>query len=133
VKLTTHLHLVLRSENEWSYTSIPQYAFKAWCPVKRSTETTLITIIIIIRIIIIIIIIIIRKKRCGYEVPGMILLQASYLYTHSLLRGITFQALPLGSHALGRMMLPLLETFLNSCCGTAFSAVVTFFLTSSIP
>jgi hypothetical protein len=26
-----------------------------------------------------------------------------------------------------------LETFLNSCCGTAFSAVVTFFLTSSIP
>jgi hypothetical protein len=27
VKLTTHLHLVPRSKNEWSYTSTPQYAF----------------------------------------------------------------------------------------------------------
>jgi hypothetical protein len=38
VKLTTHLHLVPRSNNEWSYTSNPQYAFVAWCSVKRSTE-----------------------------------------------------------------------------------------------
>jgi len=40
VKLTTHLHLVPRSKNEWSYTSTPQYAFMAWCLVK-STGTTL--------------------------------------------------------------------------------------------
>jgi hypothetical protein len=31
VKLTTHLNLVPRSNNEWSYTSTPQYAFMAWC------------------------------------------------------------------------------------------------------
>jgi hypothetical protein len=31
VKLTTHLHLVPRSKNAWSYTSTPQYAFVAWC------------------------------------------------------------------------------------------------------
>jgi hypothetical protein len=34
VKLTTHLHLVPRSKNEWSYTSTPQYTFMAWCSVK---------------------------------------------------------------------------------------------------
>jgi hypothetical protein len=34
VKLTTHLHLVPRSKNEWSYTSTPPYAFMAWCLVK---------------------------------------------------------------------------------------------------
>jgi hypothetical protein len=27
VKLTTHLHLVPRSKNKWSYTSTPQYVF----------------------------------------------------------------------------------------------------------
>jgi len=32
---------VLRSKNEWSYTSTPQYAFMAWCSVKKSTWTTL--------------------------------------------------------------------------------------------
>jgi hypothetical protein len=31
VKLTTHLHLVPRSKNEWSYTSTPQYTFIRWC------------------------------------------------------------------------------------------------------
>jgi hypothetical protein len=41
VKLTTHLHLVPRSKNEWNYTSTPQYVFTAWCSVKRSTGTTL--------------------------------------------------------------------------------------------
>jgi hypothetical protein len=30
-------HLVPRSKNEWSYTSTPQYAFLAWCSVKKST------------------------------------------------------------------------------------------------
>jgi hypothetical protein len=35
VKLTTHLHLVPRWKNEWSYTSIPQYAFMAWCLIKH--------------------------------------------------------------------------------------------------
>jgi hypothetical protein len=34
VKLTTHLHLVPRSKNEWNYTCTPQYAFMAWCSVK---------------------------------------------------------------------------------------------------
>jgi hypothetical protein len=33
-KLTTHLHLVLRSKNEWSYIFTPQYAFIAWCLIK---------------------------------------------------------------------------------------------------
>jgi hypothetical protein len=33
VKLTTYLHLVLRSKNEWSYNSTPQYAFIAWSSV----------------------------------------------------------------------------------------------------
>jgi len=36
MKLTTHLHLVPRSKNEWSYTSTPQYVFMAWCLVKLS-------------------------------------------------------------------------------------------------
>jgi hypothetical protein len=27
----THLHLVPRPKNEWSYTSTPQYAFMSWC------------------------------------------------------------------------------------------------------
>jgi hypothetical protein len=35
VKLTTHLHLVPRSKNAWSYTSTPQYAFVAWFSVKK--------------------------------------------------------------------------------------------------
>jgi hypothetical protein len=49
---------------------------------------------------------------CGYEVAGMILLQA-YLYTYSLLRGVTFEVLPFSSYALSPRMLPLLETFLE--------------------
>jgi hypothetical protein len=35
MKLTTHLHLVPRLKNEWSYTSTPQYAFMGWCSVKE--------------------------------------------------------------------------------------------------
>jgi hypothetical protein len=30
------LHLVPRSKNEWRYTSTPQYAFMAWCSVKKA-------------------------------------------------------------------------------------------------
>jgi len=40
VKLSTDLHLVPGSKNAWSYTFTPQYAFMAWCAVKRSTGTT---------------------------------------------------------------------------------------------
>jgi hypothetical protein len=36
VKLTTHLPLVPTSENAWSYTSTPQYAFMAWCSSKKA-------------------------------------------------------------------------------------------------
>jgi hypothetical protein len=38
VKLTTHLHLVPRSKNEWSYTSTPQYALMAWFSVKAQGQ-----------------------------------------------------------------------------------------------
>jgi hypothetical protein len=37
-----------------------------------------------------------RYTRYGYEVPGMILFN-TYLYTYSLLRGATFEVLPLSS------------------------------------
>jgi hypothetical protein len=66
-----------------------------------------------------------QDTRCDYEVPGMILLQA-YLYTYSLLRGVTFEVLSFSSHALSPLILPLLGTFWNSCCGIALNAV-TFF------
>jgi len=32
--------------------------------------------------------------RCAFDVSGMILLQAVYLYTHSLLNGVTFEVPP---------------------------------------
>jgi len=32
--MTTHLHLVPRSKNEWSYTSTPQYVFMVWWLIK---------------------------------------------------------------------------------------------------
>jgi hypothetical protein len=38
--MTTHLHLVPRSKNAWSYTSTPQYVFMAWCLVKRRDNFT---------------------------------------------------------------------------------------------
>jgi hypothetical protein len=70
---------------------------------------------------------ILKCRRCYYEVPGMILLQA-YLYAYTLLRGVTFEVLPLNSHALSPSMLPLLETFSGLLlCGIAFSAIVAFF------
>jgi hypothetical protein len=39
VREADHSHLVPKSKNEWSYTSVPQYAFMAWCSTK-STGTT---------------------------------------------------------------------------------------------
>jgi len=39
--------------------------------------------------------------RCGYEIPGMILLEA-YLYTYSLLTWVIFEVLPLSSYALSQ-------------------------------
>jgi hypothetical protein len=65
----------------------------------------------------------ITSMRCGYEVPGMIFI----MYTYSLLRGITFEVLPLSSYALCPMILSLLELFWKSCCGITFNATVTFF------
>jgi hypothetical protein len=63
----------------------------------------------------------------GFEVPAMILLQA-YLCTYSLLRGVTFEVLPLSNYSFSPMMLPLLEIFFwNSCCGIVFSAFITYF------
>jgi hypothetical protein len=50
--------------------------------------------------------------NCGYKFPGMIPLQA-YLPTQSLLRGVTFEVLPLSSCALSPAILPLLEKFLD--------------------
>jgi hypothetical protein len=43
VKLTTHLHLVPRSNNAWSYTSTPQYVFMVWCLVKHRDNFTFFT------------------------------------------------------------------------------------------
>jgi hypothetical protein len=37
-KLTTQLHLVPRSKNAWIYTTTPQYAFMAWCLVKKKAQ-----------------------------------------------------------------------------------------------
>jgi hypothetical protein len=51
-------------------------------------------------------------RRFGYEVSGMILLQA-YLYTYTLLKGVAFVVLPLGSYAFRPIILPLLKTFLE--------------------
>jgi len=59
------------------------------------------------------------NTRRGYEVPG-ILFQA-HLYTHSLLRGVTFDVLPFSSYALNPTMLPLLETFQYLLIWNSFS------------
>jgi len=60
-----------------------------------------------------------QYMRCGYEVPGVILLQASYLHTYSILRWVTTEVLPLSSYVLSPIMLPLWKNFWNSCYGTA--------------
>jgi len=61
-----------------------------------------------------------KYMRYGYEVSGMILLQALCLYTYSLLRGVTFEVLSLNSCALSLMMLSLLETFLELLSWNSF-------------
>jgi hypothetical protein len=38
--MTTHLHLVPRSKNAWSYTFTPQYVFMAWYLVKHRDNFT---------------------------------------------------------------------------------------------
>jgi hypothetical protein len=40
VKLTTHLHLISRSKDAWSYTYTSQYVFVAWCTVKHRDNFT---------------------------------------------------------------------------------------------
>jgi len=41
MKLTTHLHLVPRSRMRGTKPPLPQYAFMAWCSVKKSAGATL--------------------------------------------------------------------------------------------
>jgi hypothetical protein len=60
-----------------------------------------------------------------FIVTVMILLQA-YLYIYSFLTGVTFEVLPLSNYELSPMMLPPLETFMETCCGIAFNAVDNF-------
>jgi hypothetical protein len=88
----------------------------------NSTRRTLFRIVIIFVVIVVVVVVVIiiiiititttillNYTRCGYEVPGMILLQASVpLYLQR-----TFEVLPLSSYALSPTMLPLLETFLK--------------------
>jgi len=75
---------------------------------------------------------------CGYEVTGMVLLQA-YLYTYNLLRGVTFEVLPLSNYALSPTLLPPVETFLElqlwnsfQCCHHIFLDVFNILKSSSI-
>jgi hypothetical protein len=57
--------------------------------------------------------------RCGYDVPGMILLQAC-LFTYRLLRQVTFTVLPLSSYAPSSTMLTLLKTCLELLMWNSF-------------
>jgi hypothetical protein len=59
------------------------------------------------------------NTRCGYEVPGMNLLQAC-LCIYSLPRGVTFEVLPLDSCAFSPTMLPLMETVLELLLRNSF-------------
>jgi len=54
------------------------------------------------------------SMTCDYEVPRMILLQASYLYVYLPAYSAHLKSTPL-------------ETFLEFQCGIAFSAIITFF------
>jgi len=57
--------------------------------------------------------------RCGWEIPGMISLQA-YLYPYSLMKGVTFEVLPLSNYTLSPMMLPMIGTFLELLLWNSF-------------
>jgi hypothetical protein len=48
VVLTTYLNLVPRSRMRGAIPPLPQYAFMAWCSVKKSTDTTLTFTILIL-------------------------------------------------------------------------------------
>jgi len=62
---------------------------------------------------------VITNMSCGYDAPGMILLQPN-LYTYGLLTGVAFEVLPLSSYALIPTMLLLLETFLELLLWNSF-------------
>jgi hypothetical protein len=51
----THLHLVPRSKNAWSYTSTPHYALMAWCSVEKAQRQLYLFLAFFFIIIIIII------------------------------------------------------------------------------
>jgi hypothetical protein len=72
------------------------------------------------------------NTRCGYEVPGSILLQTLCLYTYRLMREVTFKELPLSSYALSPTMLPLLETFLGLLLWNNFQCRRHIFWLSSV-
>jgi len=57
--------------------------------------------------------------RRGYEVTGIILLK-EYLYSYSLLRGVTFEVLLLSRYVPSPTILPLLETFLELLLWNSF-------------
>jgi hypothetical protein len=69
--------------------------------------------------------------RCGYEVPGMILLNA-YLCTYSILRGVSFEVLPLRGYTLRSTKLPLLKTFLELLLWYSFQCCYHIFFMSSV-
>jgi len=48
------------------------------------------------------------NQSCDYEVSGVILFQA-YPYNYSLLKGVTFNVLPLSNYALNQMLLRLMK------------------------
>jgi hypothetical protein len=66
----------------------------------------------------------------GYEVPGMILMQAC-LYTYSLLGGVTFKVLPWAAKHLAQQCCHRWKHFWNFCCVIAMLLSL-FFLLSSI-
>jgi len=69
--------------------------------------------------------------KYSYEVSRMILFQA-YLYIYSLLRGVTFEILPLISYAISPTMLPLLETFFEHLLWNSFQCCRHISLMSSL-
>jgi hypothetical protein len=71
--------------------------------------------------------------RCSHEFIRIILVQVSYLYTYSLLRGVNFKVPPLSSCALGPTMMPLLETSLELLLWNFFQCCHHIFLCLQYP
>jgi hypothetical protein len=69
------------------------------------------------------------RTSCGYEVSG-IFFQA-YMYTYSLLRGVTFEVLIFSSYALRPTMLPLWETIFESLLWSSFQCRLHIFTTTT--